>query len=313
MDLGTSQSLVGTPAHCLDGYALCWPGPFLPVLVPLACLPLRLRAQALCANSEATLGTRVAACLDAQEPEAAWRLLAHFTDPLTVPPGVDTALQLWGAKTLADMGLVAGRAPVLVVAPAQTSSAESHRLQTEASQALAAVQGVLATAAWPRWIGQVLVVVGEQPLDGLPPTSSLLIRPALPAVRIPQQALRGTIARRLCVLALALNAPPVSGWPAWLSIGLAEISAARADDVLVSPHAMLLIRQAAGTSGLGAMLDAPAPDPQLCMALAALLVHPARRDHLPSLMDLLRNGATSAGALQISYNLSLDDLVSQAR
>jgi len=313
MDLGPASSLVGTPPHCLDGYALCWPGPFLPVVVPLACLPVRLRAQALNASSEALLGTRVAAYLDAGEPDAAWRLLAHCTDPLTVPPGVDTALQLWGAKTLADMGLVAGRTPVLVIASNQTSSTEGHRLQTEAIQALLAVQGVLATASWPRWIGQVLIVVGTQAIDGLPASTSLLIRPALPAVRIPEQALRGTIARRLCVLALALNAPPAGGWPAWLTIGLAEISAAKADDVLVSPHAMLLVRQAAGTTGLGAMLTTGAADPQLCMAMAAMLVHPARRSNLPSLMDLLRNGATSEGALNISYNLSLEDLVTQSR
>jgi hypothetical protein len=313
MDLGPAQPPVGTPAHCLDGYAMCWPGAFLPMVVPLACLPLRLRAQALNGSSEALLGTRVAAYLDAQEPDAAWQLLAHCTDPLTVPPGVDNALQLWGAKTLADMGLVAGRTAVLVIASSQTSSDEGHRLQTEATQALLAVQGVLATAAWPRWIGQVLVVVGSQAIAGLPATTSLLIRPALPAVRIPEQALRGTIARRLCVLALALNAPPATGWPAWLSIGLAEISAARADDVLVSPHAMLLVRQAAGTTGLEAMLSSGSPDPQLCLAMAALLVHPARRANLPSLMDLLRNGATSQGALQISYSLSLEDLVTQSR
>jgi hypothetical protein len=53
------------------------------------------------------------------------------------------------------------------------------------------------------------------------------------------------------------------------------------------------------------------PDAELAGALCAPLVHTRRRHLLPHLLDLLRGGAQSAGAIQVAYGLTLQQLTEE--
>jgi hypothetical protein len=72
---------------------------------------------------------------------------------------------------------------------------------------------------------------------------------------------------------------------------------------------MLGIRQRAGAAALGELLLDDTPDAELAGALCAPLVHTRRRHLLAKLLDLLRGGAQPAGAIQVAYGLTLQQLV----
>jgi hypothetical protein len=311
MDLASAQLAAGTPSHCIDGHVLCWPGAFLPLLVPLECLSPQRRAEALVASNEVPLAVRVMGELDCGQEQRAWEQLSHLTDPLSVPTGLDTVLQLWNARAAAALALPVARTAVQIVAEPMSRQEDQQQAAKAAAEGLQAVYSLLDPWPWPRWIGPVLMICDARALPGLPAQEQQLQRPALPLVRIQLDTPRAEIARRLLRLTLALTAPPTGGWPPWLTTGLGELAAAKAESQLVSPHQMLLVRQAAGITGLTELMTSTQPDPHLSQAVACYLLHPSRSANFPSLLDLLRNGATSHGALELAYGLALTQLLDE--
>ena len=142
--------------------------------------------------------------------------------------------------------------------------------------------------------------------------STLVARAALPLVRVSaHDDLRAACAGAFADLALRLGAPPPQGWPPWFTRGVIDLALAKGHDQFVSPRHSQELRTAAGPAGLAAFFTDPHPDPALCVAVVSFLLHPARRNALPSFCALLRQGASSVGALRVAYGLELTDLINQ--
>jgi hypothetical protein len=105
---------------------------------------------------------------------------------------------------------------------------------------------------------------------------------------------------------MELSVPPSGGWPGWLSNGVAEVARAKAAGEGPSPRVMRERRQAAGPEAIAAMLLATPlqADVALSGALVQPLLTPDGQAHFASLLDLLRQGASSAGALRIAYGIT---------
>jgi hypothetical protein len=284
----------------VDASAAAWRTAWLPLVIPLDALPAEQRARLLMGREDAPIAARVQAAFDAGVDAQAWAQLAHFTQPLVAPRGLEHALLLWSARESARLGLRATRAPVVAAGDDATP------LLDAATGALEDVQSVLDPWPWPRWIGPVVLVPGDAAFDALGAGQAMVARPALPLLRVDHGAARArvSLARTLCRLALATTSPPATGWPPWLERGLCALCAARADNDLVSPRHLAGIRAAAGATAIAAALASPDPDEALAMAIVNPLLHPDRKAALPSLLDLLRNGAGSEGALRIAYGLT---------
>jgi hypothetical protein len=82
------------------------------------------------------------------------------------------------------------------------------------------------------------------------------------------------------------------------------MAAERGNDDVISPAKMRDVRRAAGAAAIAAALVAPDPDERLAEALCVPLLHPLQRQHFSALLDLLRNGAGSEGALRVAYGLT---------
>ncbi len=307
MDPGLAFSEWAARPAAVDAHAAIFAGAVVPVVVPLDCLPADVRAKLLLGREDAPIDARIAAALGAGQEDAAWAELSHLTLPLSAPRLLDTTLALWVARESARLQLPATRAAALVVGDAATGIGEA------ASGSVADVQALLQPWPWPRWIGPVVVVSGDAGLDGFPATQRLLVRPALPMIRIPARLgnPRPAIASATCALALRLTAPPTAGWPPWFERGLCAYAAARSGDAFVSPRRMQEARQAAGAAAIAALLTAPEPDEALAMAVCVPLLHPNHQSHLSALMDLLRNGAGSEGALRIAYGFTPETLLTE--
>jgi hypothetical protein len=309
MDPAFAETALGTPPVIIDRTTAMLRGALLPVLVPLAALPAATRAAWLLPHADIEISQRVSAALDAGLDQQAWLLIAHQTTPLI--GRIDLVLSVWNARELARLGLPAPQNNwILVVAKARPPG-----LEADAGLALSAVREMLSSLGWPRWSGPLLIVAGSPGASDPAPGRDEIVRPALPVLRARLPAPGVTpgedIAARLCAMTLALTAPPAHGWPAWLEIGLEEVAKAKARGEGPSPLKMLAIRQRAGTQVLQHLLDAPTPDPELCEALCAPLVHTKRRPQLPNFLDLLRHQVDVPGALRLAYDLSIDQLVGE--
>ncbi len=281
-------------------------GAFLPVVVPLPWLSNEARARWLLADDTTPLHQRVAAALEAGMTAAAWAELADRTTPFNADPTLEMTLARWAAVESARLGLPAGAIIVLGVEPARAPAA-LHDVRAAYEDAA----NLLATLGWPRWTGATVIVVGEGERAGLAAGDEAIVRPALPIARVAaDRPLRIATAGALCRLALRLSAPPATGWPPWLEIGLVGVAEAKAagGDQRPSPLAMLAVRQQAGIERIAETLRSASPDPALATAICAPLAHSKRRWLLPNLMDALRNGVESAGAVELVYGLSAEGL-----
>ncbi len=321
-------------------------GAVVPIVLPLAGLPPALRLALVESHPEVGIEARVGAALAAGQPEIAWRDLAGEAQPLSALGHCDDLLTRWAGDEAARVGLPAGRTGVLVVGAPATG-----RPQEASSGALGVVQELLASWPWPRWYGPVVVVVDAAPggagdatsasatdgavwsplrpngtldangpplvasaalLASFPGDATMVARPALPLVRVSGAGdLRGACAGAFAELALATGAPPPGGWPAWFTRGVVDLAAAKGRDQFVSPRHQQELRAAAGTAGLAALFADRHPDPGLSVAVVAFLLHPTRRKHLESFCALLRQGASTAGALRVAYGVELADVISQ--
>lgn len=293
-----------TPTE-VDAQALRWRGALLPVVLPFAALPPATRAGVALQHDGLPLDLRIAAALDAGLADQAWRLLQRTPGPVTRSVTLELALAGWAARELARLRLPATRDQVLVLGPEARAASG-----IDSAIALGVVREMSAALAWPRWVGPVMVLVDDLGERDPYPGVEHLARPALPMVRV--RSADGNRSEQLgavlAMLVLDLEPAPAGGWPAWLRVGLAEVAKAKVRGEGPSPLRMLTVRQQAGANALAELLLSRTPDRQLATAMVAPLVHTRRRHLLGKLLDLLRGGAQSAGAVQVAYGLSLVDL-----
>lgn len=289
-----------------------WATAGLPVVVPLSALPLVEQVALASQEGVLPIDRRVALLLAGDRRSAAFALAIRTPRPLGAQGRLELELAAWATTERTRLELPAVRGPVVVVGDDLKGSAAA-----ECRGALNDVYELLAPLPWPRWAGPV-VVYRDGVERGIPVAG--VIRPALPLVSLrptPGQAdglqLRGQAAEAFAGLALELSSPPVAGWPRWLQVGVGEAARAVACGVGLSPRAMTAIRVGAGATGITALYAAAEPDPVLAKAVVAELLSPARRANFPSFLDLLRQGASSLGALRVAYRLAPEDLASAIR
>lgn len=289
-------ALAREPAR-LDARTAWFATPWAPLVLPVAALPPEARARRLLAEVRLPLGERVAAALAWGATDAALRAAAAQAAPLAADPLLDAALRRWAEAEAQRLGLPAGARLVAIDADGRP------RMPTPAEAgALADAEDILATLAWPRWRGPLVLVPYGVAHPLIAPGAVRVARPALPVLRLPEDG-RAGLAAACADLALALSAPPPGGWPAWLSAGAAGCARARADGTGIPLRPMAERRAAAGSAAIAGLLDGAVHDPELATAVAAALLHPSRRRRLPDLLALLRGGASSAGALRTAYGL----------
>ena len=285
------------------------PGAAGPVVIPLSWLPAAVRARWLLDDGRAPLAARVGAALDAGLDEAAWSVLRARSEPLEGDLRLEQTLDGWAQREAVRLGLPPSRSELyLAVAGGACVVAPNDQ-----ALGLGDARAVLSGLAWPRWRGQVLAVTSAE-RERLPQGQERMARPALPIMRVAEQAGRSrreAVAAATVALALDLTGPPGDGWPAWLRIGLGEVAAGIARGEGPSPRAMHERRKQAGERRIAALFTAVDPDPALAMAVCAHLVHSKRRHLLPNLLDPLRNGSTGVAALAIAYGLTPALLVSE--
>jgi hypothetical protein len=279
--------------------ALLWSTAGLPVVIPWRAFTPAMQADFALLPGLLPSSWRVSALLADERRQAAFAIASSSAQPLSSQAGLELILATWAAREQARLGLPATRAAVLVVGDDVRGSRTA-----DIRGALEDVRSVLAPLPWPRWAGPV-VVFCDQAERGIP--SQGVVRPALPLLQLaPAEGLRARAASSLARLAMELSVPPSGGWPGWLSNGVAEVARAKAAGEGPSPRVMRERRQAAGPEAIAAMLLATPlqADVALSGALVQPLLTPDGQAHFASLLDLLRQGASSAGALRIAYGIT---------
>lgn len=288
--------------------AVTWSGAWVPLVLPLDALPPAQRARLALSTEALPIEARVATALEAGLVDEAWNLVIRTPGPVSRTLGLELTLSNWAAREQARLHLPATRDAVLVLTANGKPPAG-----LEAAFALANTREMLSALAWPRWTGPVVVVVddlGERdPMPGI----KRVVRPSLPMIRLgtppPNSTRSELLSVELTRLVLDLESPPANGWPAWLRVGLEQVAQAKVRGEGPSPLKMLALRQRAGVDGLEKLLNDPTPNAELAGALCAPLVHTRRRHLLAKLLDLVRGGGQAAGALQVAYGLTLQQLI----
>ncbi len=281
-----------------------WSTAGLPVVLPLAVLSPAGLAD-LAANSELlSRDQRVAALLAVDRRAEAFALARAELRPLGAAGRLELELAAWAAGEQARLGLPASRGPVLVIGDDARGTVAG-----EVRRALDDVRTLMGALPWPRWAGPLVIFVdGDE--RGIPAAG--VVRPALPLLRMQREIdgkavdLRASAAAMIARLALDLSVPPASGWPPWLRAGVSEVARARAAGEGPSPRLMRERRVAAGPQVIRSLVTATDdhPDHELCGALVQPLVAAERSERLISLLDLLRQGASSEGAVRIAFGLT---------
>lgn len=294
----------------VDRHAVTWRGGLVPVVLPLSSLPAKPRARIVLGHDSIPLELRVATALEAGLTEEAWALVVRTPGPVTRSLSLDLALANWAAQELARLGLPASRDAVLVL-----TANGRPATGLDPATALGVTRDMLSALAWPRWSGPVVVVADDLGARDPMPRQQRIVRPALPMLRVERASEQVSRSELLAVeltrLTMGLEAAPASGWPAWLRVGLEEVAKAKVRGEGPSPLKMLAVRQRAGANALAELLLDPTPDADLAGALCAPLVHTRRRHLLSNLLDLLRGGAQSAGAIQRAYGMTLQQLTEE--
>ncbi len=306
----TTLFLVLQPAPVVvDRQAVTWRGSLVPLVLPLDGLSASTRAQILLAHEGTPLDVRVNAALDAGLTDATWALVIRNSAQKTRSASVDLVLSLWAAREQARLALPATRDPWLLL----TANGRPPP-GLEPAIAMNTTREMLSGLSWPRWSGPLVLIFGDLADKDPIPGRSRLVRPALPMVRVGEQT-GMTRSEAVCLaitdLALDLEAPPAAGWPAWLRVGLGEVVKAKMRGEGPSPLKMLGLRQRAGVGAIAELLLATKPNAELAGAICAPLVHTRRRHLLGNLLDLLRGGAQSTGALQVAYGMTLQQLTEE--
>ena len=275
MDPAITLTALGDQPVAIDRTTAELRGALLPVLVPLPALTRLCAPDWLLPHDEIDLALRVSAALEAGVERPAWTLIAHQTNPLV--GRLELVLNLWCARELARLGLPGRQNGWLLV----IANPVPAGLEGDATLALESVRNMLSSLGWPRWSGPLLLVGGQAGASDPAPGRDILIRPALPVLRLRPPPAGTTpaedLAARISTLALDFTGPPERGWPPWLQLGLKEVAKAKVRGEGPSPLKMWAVRQKAGTEALTALLSSATPGRELCEALCAPLVHTRRR------------------------------------
>ena len=296
----------------VERHTVEWRGGLLPLVLPMAGLSAKQRAQLLLTNGSIDLDARVTAALDAGLTDEAWSLVIRTPGPINRSIGLQLVLAGWAAREQLRLGLPATPSAIQIFSPDGKGGEK-----IDATTVMSTTYDMLSALSWPRWAGPVVVVIGDlaakDPIPGLP----RLARPALPIIRLGEPTIGVTrneqLGAELTRLTLELQSPPKNGWPAWLTVGLIEVAKAKIRGGIASPSPLKMhsIRQRAGTAGIATLLVAAKPDAELAGAVCAYLVHTRRRPLLGKLFDLIRGGAQSEGALRIVYEATPETLIEE--
>ena len=298
-------ALTADPAR-IDARAAWFAGPMAPLVLPVTVLPLAPRAERLLLEVRLPLGERVATALAWGAEAPALRAAAGQVGPLTTDARLDAALHGWAATAAGRFGLAA-EGVLAAIGP----DGRARQPSVDERCALADVQELLAPLAWPRWRGPLLLVPYGVDHPAIAAGQARVVRSALPVLRPPPGG-RAELTVAIAELTLALSAPPPGGWPAWLASGVVGCARARGDGSGLAERALAERRAAAGAAAITEMLaDSAPPEPELAKAVVGGLLHPRRRAHLPALLDLLRHGASSAGAVATAYGLTAEQLAAE--
>ncbi len=274
-----------------------WATAGLPVVLPLAALPLAVQVEFAAREGILPLDRRVSLLLAGDRRAEAFALAIRVPHPLGAQGRLELELAAWAAAERVRLGLPSGGSGTVLVVGEDPRGAAAGDIRG----ALTEVTELLSPLPWPRWAGPVVVYL-DGTARGIPTGGT--IRPALPLLQItPGPHLRGVAAERLARLAFELSAPPAVGWPPWLTIGAGAAAQAVATGEGLSPRALGAIRTTAGVTGIVALVSAEVPDQALAKAVVGLLLSPSRRASFASFLDLLRQGASSTGALRVAYGL----------
>jgi hypothetical protein len=310
MDAAALFLLLNTEPTLIDSRAISMRGGMTPIILPVSGLPPATLARLVINRQDLPLEHRVSAALAADDTASAWQLIIRSAGAAHRNIAVSNLLSHWSAKELDRLKLKPTRDVVLLLS---NNDRIHHTMQVATTYNI--IQEMLSGLRWPRWTGPLIVVmndIGEQdPYPGI----DQIMRPALPMVRMspatPGITQSEALGVHLTTLTLALEAPPAAGWPAWLSVGLNEVAKAKIRGEGPSPLKMHSIRQEAGLKRLEQLFSDEKPDATLAMAVCAPLVHSRRRHLLGNLLDLLRGGAASPGAIHVAYGLTLNQLLQE--
>ena len=287
----------------LSAQAALLPGAWLPLPVPVAALPLPVRAQWARQAPVASRALRVEWLLQANAERDAWALLIQCPGPLAGEVGLEAAAMAWGERWLAEHAVPAQRSGTLVFRAGAWVLADG-----DWAGGVADGLAVLAVLPGPRWLGPLLMVAGQAGPAVLPAGSDAIIRPVAPVVRLATEAsgdaLRGEVAARVAVLHLDLWAPPATGWPMWLRLGVAGVARAKGRGEGPSPRDMAERRAQAGAQALNDLVlahDGSEVDAALATAACTPLVSVRHAARLPVLLAALRQGLGGREAVAVAY------------
>ena len=299
----------------VERHAVEWRGGLLPLILPMTGLTAKQRAQLMLTNGNLDLDARVTAALDAGLTDEAWSLVIRMPGPITRTIGLQTILAGWAAREQMRLGLPVTQNAIQLLS--ENSHGGAPFDSTDSTKVMSTTHEMLSALSWPRWAGPVVVVIGDLAAKDPIPGRQRLVRSSLPIVRL-SELTGGTtrneqLSAELIHLMLESQSPPKNGWPAWLSLGLSEVAKAKTRGGIASPSPLKMhsIRQRAGSAGITALLVAAKPDPELSAAVCAYLVHSRRRHLLGKLLDLIRGGAQSVGALRVAYDLTPEILIEE--
>lgn len=312
MDIAAALTALSPEPVRADDLSIRSAGAFVPVVLPLAAVPLTARQGLYQRLPDIPAGLRLRALLEADQEPAAWRLIRQLGPDALSDPALLRPLLWWSAKQLADAQAPAPQSGIVLVGP--TDHHRRARLLRYCHQTLELVQRVTTDLPWPHWTGNLAVVIDDEEQLATAPNSTTS-RPALPVIHLgdqPDDQFQAAFAARLSDLILDLRRHPEHQWPNWFRLGLSGVLQAKAEGLGPSPRRMLEHRRAAGAAAIDRAFDQPTAtiEPGLATAICTPLCHRSRRQHLGSLFDLLRNGSDGRTALGIAYELSIEDLLS---
>jgi hypothetical protein len=291
----------------IDEHRAVFSGPWLPVSIPASWIDDGTAADWALGMEQLPILQRVRLGLQGKRHVGTWALVDRNSRGGAIDGEVMAALTAWAAReqVLAGMGREQNG---LIVDIADDAS--RRRLRRSAERARSETELVFEALLWPRWAGPVILRSATPDPEE---AGGETLRPALPILVVDtgKGERRPDLAVAWCRLILERSVPPEGGWPAWLQLGLEGVCAARSIGRPPSPMKMQQLRRAAGINALRACFSDAEPKEDLAVAIATLVASGRRRQHLPSLLDLLRNGVAGEEALRIAYGLSIDDLINR--
>ena len=316
MDPGLAFAAAPLPPR-VEEQALVVPGSFHAWAVPMAALSNDTKV-ALAQRLDLPIGRRVQLLLQAGHTDEALALADQETQPLAFGQPMVPGLAKWAAEEQYRLGLPPAISGLIILAPGSASNpalvpCADGRVWDAATDAMRVVQQELPMLAWPRWVGPVVLILGNQPFPGLPEGDTSRPRCALPMLRVAdpnRPKLKRLLTERFARLAIDRCVPPAQGWPTWLRRGLPSALAAYLDGSLPSADNLARRRSSAGSHAVEVAFDDTSEPDDLTIALAGPWLIQVRRQRLPAVMDALRAGESGSVAVHHLLGWSTADWTS---